>query len=64
MNRDGEKKFLPADNVIPKLPFSPDLSLYDSLEGEVPELYAIGDCKEPLLIADAVSKGMETARLI
>jgi len=64
INKDGEKQFLPPDTIIPALPLSPDLSLYDSLKGRVPELYAVGDCIEPLLIADAISKGMETARLI
>ncbi len=64
INKDGEKQFLPADTIIPALPLSPDLSLYESLKGKVPEVYAIGDCKEPLLIADAISAGMETARVI
>jgi 2,4-dienoyl-CoA reductase (NADPH2) len=64
VNKDGEKMTIPADTVIPALPLSPDLSLFESLKGKVPELYAIGDCREPLLIADAVSAGMETARSI
>jgi 2,4-dienoyl-CoA reductase (NADPH2) len=64
INKDGVKQFLPADTIIPALPLSPDLSLFDSLKGKVLELYAIGDCREPLLIADAIGKGMETARLI
>jgi pyruvate/2-oxoglutarate dehydrogenase complex dihydrolipoamide dehydrogenase (E3) component len=64
INRESEKQVLPADTVIPALPLSPDLSLFESLKGKVPELYAVGDCKEPLLIADAISAGMETARNI
>jgi pyruvate/2-oxoglutarate dehydrogenase complex dihydrolipoamide dehydrogenase (E3) component len=64
INREGEKQVLSADTVIPALPLSPDLSLFESLKGKVPELYAVGDCKEPLLIADAISAGMETARNI
>jgi 2,4-dienoyl-CoA reductase (NADPH2) len=61
---EGEKKLLPADTVIPALPLTADLKLYESLQGKVPEIYAIGDCREPLLIADAIGQGMETARTI
>jgi len=64
INRDGQRQTIPADTIIPALPLAPDLALYESLKGKVPELYAIGDCREPQLIADAVSQGMETARLI
>ena len=63
-NKKGERQMITANTIVPALPLSPSLELYNSLEGKVPELYAIGDCKEPLLIADAVSKGMETARSI
>jgi 2,4-dienoyl-CoA reductase (NADPH2) len=64
INKDGEKQTIPADTVVPALPLLPDLAMFESLEGKVPEVYAIGDCKEPLLIADAISQGMETARKI
>jgi len=64
INEKGAEEMLPADTVIPALPLTPDLKLYESLKGKVKELYAIGDCKEPQLIADAVSQGMETARAI
>jgi 2,4-dienoyl-CoA reductase (NADPH2) len=64
IDRDGKKQTLEADTIIPALPLKPDLALYESLKGKVPEIYAIGDCQEPALIADAISKGMETARLI
>jgi 2,4-dienoyl-CoA reductase (NADPH2) len=64
IDKDGEKPTIPADTVIPALPLRPDLALFESLKGKVPEVYAIGDCKEPLLIADAISQGMETARQI
>jgi len=48
--------------VVPALPLAPNMALYEALQGKVPEVYAIGDCKDPLLIADAVSAGMVTAR--
>jgi 2,4-dienoyl-CoA reductase (NADPH2) len=64
INEDGMEEMLPADTVIPALPLTPDLKLYESLKGKVKEIYAIGDCKEPQLIADAISQGMETAHAI
>jgi 2,4-dienoyl-CoA reductase (NADPH2) len=64
INKDGERQTIPADTIIPALPLMPDLALFDSLKGKVPEVHAVGDCREPLLIADAISKGMETARAI
>jgi 2,4-dienoyl-CoA reductase (NADPH2) len=64
INKSGEKQTVPADTIIPALPLLPDLALFASLKGKVPEVYAVGDCQEPLLIADAISQGMETARVI
>ncbi len=62
MTDAGERKALPADTVVTALPLAPDLSLYESLKGKAPEVYAVGDCKDPLLIADAISAGMQAAR--
>ncbi|MHB8104166.1 MAG: FAD-dependent oxidoreductase, partial [Dehalococcoidales bacterium] len=64
INKDGVRETIAADTILPALPLTPNLELYESLKDKAPEVYAIGDCKEPLLIADAISKGMETARLI
>jgi len=61
---DGERQVIPADTVIPTLPLRPNMNLYASLKGKVPELYAVGDCREPLLIADAIGTGLRTARTI
>jgi 2,4-dienoyl-CoA reductase (NADPH2) len=63
-NKEGQRQTITADSVIPALPLAPDLKFFKSLEGKVPEIYAIGDCSEPLLIVDAISKGMSVARTI
>jgi 2,4-dienoyl-CoA reductase (NADPH2) len=63
-NKEGDKQTIKADNIIPALPLTPDTSLLESLEGKVPEIYAIGDCKEPLLIVDAIADGSRIARAI
>jgi 2,4-dienoyl-CoA reductase (NADPH2) len=62
INKDGEKQTLAADTIIPALPLMPDMKLFESLKGKVPEIYAVGDCKEPLLIADAIGAGSQVAR--
>jgi 2,4-dienoyl-CoA reductase (NADPH2) len=59
---EGKKRTIEADTVIPALPLKPDTGLADALAGKIPEVYAIGDCKEPLLIVDAVGTGLLTAR--
>jgi hypothetical protein len=61
---DNDRKQLIADTVVTALPLAPNLALYEALKGKAPEVYAVGDCKDPLLIADAISAGMEVAREI
>jgi 2,4-dienoyl-CoA reductase (NADPH2) len=62
ITKDSETQTLEADTIVPALPLTPDMKLYESLKGKVPEVYAAGDCREPLLIADAISAGMQAAR--
>jgi 2,4-dienoyl-CoA reductase (NADPH2) len=64
VDKDGETRTLKADTIVPALPLTPDMALYESLKGKVPELYAVGDCKDPLLIADAVGTASQTVRNI
>jgi 2,4-dienoyl-CoA reductase (NADPH2) len=61
---DGEKKTIEADTIIPALPMVRDTGLLKSLEGKVAEIYAVGDCREPLLIADAIADGSRTTRFL
>ena len=59
---DGEKQTIEADNIIPSLPLAPDIMLLESMEGKIPEVYAIGDCNQPGIIPDATSSGWELAK--
>ena len=61
IDKDGKEQLIPADTVIPALPLQPGTELFESLEGKVAEVYTVGDCNEPLLIADAISGGMTAA---
>jgi 2,4-dienoyl-CoA reductase (NADPH2) len=60
--KDGTKSTIEADTVVPAVPLSANTELFKSLEGKVPEVYAVGDCKTPLLIVDAIGTGSRVAR--
>ncbi|MCX7911633.1 MAG: FAD-dependent oxidoreductase, partial [Dehalococcoidales bacterium] len=64
IDREGRRRTIPADTIIPAQPLESDLSLCHELEGKVPEVYAVGDCREPLLIADAIGTAHQVARNI
>ncbi len=45
--KEGERKLLKADAVLPAMPFKENRSLYEQLKGKVPEVYSIGDGDSP-----------------
>jgi 2,4-dienoyl-CoA reductase (NADPH2) len=59
-----KKQTLEADTIVTALPLKPNTELLKSLKDGVPEVYAIGDCKEPHLIIDAIVDGSHIARTI
>jgi 2,4-dienoyl-CoA reductase (NADPH2) len=60
-DKDGKKQTLTADTIIPALPLSANAAILEKLKGVVPEVYAIGDCRQPQLIVDAIADGARTA---
>jgi len=64
INRDGQKQTIEADNIATALPLTSNDELLEKLKDNVAEVYPIGDCNEPLLIADAIGTGLRTAREI
>lgn len=62
VTREGDRLTLGADTIVSALPLARVDGLLKELEERVPEVYAIGDCKDPLLIADAIGAGVRTAR--
>jgi pyruvate/2-oxoglutarate dehydrogenase complex dihydrolipoamide dehydrogenase (E3) component len=60
--KDGKGQALEADSIIPVMPLTPNTELAKSFEGRVPEVYLVGDCKEPRLILDAIGEGFRVAR--
>lgn len=57
----GEKKVVEADWIVLAMGAKPLTTLADTLEGKVPEVYAIGDCKEPRTLMAAIHEGAFTA---
>ncbi|MEJ2047844.1 MAG: FAD-dependent oxidoreductase, partial [Dehalococcoidia bacterium] len=62
--KKGKKQTIEADTIVTALPLQPNAELLKSLKGSAPEVYAIGDCKEPHLIVDAIADGSRIARAI
>ena len=64
ITKEGNRQTIEADSIVPAIPLAPDTSLLKSFEGKVPEIYAVGDCREPHLIVDAIGDGSRIARAI
>ncbi len=63
--KDGARVTSSADSIVPVYPLKTNEDLYESLQGIVPEVYAIGACKDPkALIVDAVEDAAEIASSI
>ena len=55
--KDGEKRVIEADTIVPALPPKPNTELLKAWKGKAPEVHLIGDCKEPNLLIDAIADG-------
>jgi 2,4-dienoyl-CoA reductase (NADPH2) len=62
VTKTGETKLIEADTILTAPPMVPNTELLNAIRGKVPEVYAIGDCLEPRLSADAVADGSYIAR--
>jgi 2,4-dienoyl-CoA reductase (NADPH2) len=61
VTKEGETKTISADTFVSALPLTPNNDLMAKLKDKVPEVYAVGDCSQPGLIADAIGTGLRTA---
>ena len=62
--KERRRQIIEADTIVPAIPLTPNTELFKSLEGRVTEVYAIGDCREPRLIIDAIADGWSIGRTI
>jgi 2,4-dienoyl-CoA reductase (NADPH2) len=61
---EGKKQTVEADTVVIALPLLPDTEALQNLAGNAPEIHAIGDCREPNQITDAIADGSRLAHTI
>ena len=64
VNNEGKRQTIEADTIVSALPLRANTELLKGLQQKVPEVYPIGDCRDPLLIADAIGTGLRTARTV
>ncbi len=64
IDKDGKKQSLKADTIVPTSPLKSNTALFKEIEGKVPEIYLIGDSKEPRMIVHAIKEGYHTAKKI
>jgi len=62
--RNGEEDAIPAATIVLAVGARADDRLYRSLEGRVPELYAVGDCVAPRKMLEAIHEGYAIASKI
>jgi 2,4-dienoyl-CoA reductase-like NADH-dependent reductase (Old Yellow Enzyme family)/thioredoxin reductase len=62
--RDGKKQVVEAESVVLAMGSKPNIGLMKALEGRVPELYGIGDVKDPGKVLNAIHDGSRLAREI
>ena len=62
--KEGKKQTIEADTVLLTLPPAPNTALFKALEGKVPEVYMVGDCREPRLIVDAIDEASSIGRAL
>ena len=64
ITKEGERQVIEADTIVPSLFLKPNVELLKTLDGRVPEVYSIGDCSEPGIVANAIDDGSRIARAI
>jgi 2,4-dienoyl-CoA reductase (NADPH2) len=62
--KEGMRKTIEADTIVTALPLLPNTEFLKSLEGSAPEVYGIGDCKDPHLTVDAIADGARIGRAL
>jgi 2,4-dienoyl-CoA reductase (NADPH2) len=60
-SKEGKQTTIESDTTVLILPLKPNTDFIKSLEKVAPEIYPIGDCREPHLIAEAIADGWQIA---
>lgn len=63
-SKDGNRQTIPADTIVLAIGAVPNDNLTKELATKVKEIYAVGDCKSPRRIREAIKEGFRVAREI
>lgn len=64
INKNGTQELLEADTIVFAVGSRSNNRLFEDLQGEIQDLYAIGDCKETRKALDSIYEGSVVGRLI
>ncbi len=64
LDRESREKSLPAETLVLAVGLQPERDLYESLRGEIPNVYLIGDSRKPQNVMNAIWDAYEVARMI
>ena len=62
--KEGRRQTIEADTIVTVMPLQPATEFLKSLEGSAPEVYVLGDCREPNKIIDAIADGSRIGHAI
>ena len=63
-DKDGKRQTIEADSILTALPLAPNRELYETVRQRFPEVYTIGDCREPHRIIHAIHDGSRIGRVV
>jgi 2,4-dienoyl-CoA reductase (NADPH2) len=61
---EGKRQTIEGDTIVTALPLRPNQEMWEVLKSKVPEIYNIGDCRDPSLIINAIADGYRIANSI
>jgi NADPH-dependent 2,4-dienoyl-CoA reductase/sulfur reductase-like enzyme len=61
---EGRVATVAADTIVTAVPLSPNTEIAGAFKGSAPEVYIIGDSREPNMIIDAVADGSRIGRAV
>jgi len=64
LGRDSSERKLPADMIVLAVGLSPERELYRSLQGQIPNLFLIGDSRSAQNIMNSVWDAYEVSRMV
>ena len=62
VDRDANQQLIKADHIVPTRPLRSNPELFNILKDKAPEVYSIGDCREPRKIVNAIADAFDITR--